>query len=297
MRARVLLLAATSFVVGCSAVLGLDERGLAPNVDASVEDAIDDVSTENDAEDTSAPPSDSTVNDDSATDEGVDDSAADTTVVIDTGTTTDTGTIIDTGSASDTGTPVDTGPPLTGTLTLAGDVTTAADIDLSALGTADWAHWGKGSVTTFNHRATGGLIASGTALSSLMSTSLAVVTKKYIWSDGTPTASASTVDGVAASANADMYQFEVAASATTLRTLVVYVGSYLKATATVTATLSDGSAIPATATTTGTSGVQYSKFTATFRAGKAGAKLTIKLTKGTAGAGSSYLALHAATLQ
>ena len=117
---------------------------------------------------------------------------------------------------------------------------------LTQEGISDWAHWGQSDATSFDHKAEGGSqISNVTAVgpgngsghvfwygSSALS---------HSWSDGTPTATASSVQpGIFAPAAGDGFSLTVPADAST-RTLKLYAGGW-NSTGLLQAHLSDGSA-------------------------------------------------------
>ncbi len=297
MRREILVIGAAFGLVGCNAVLGLDERSLDPTangaVDAETDDTLDDTSPTTDASDETLPsPSDSAVADAVADSTGTDDAKKDTT-------TNDTA-MADTATADTTAidtAPPDTGMVGTGALTITVERISGADVNLTAEGALDWAHWGHGTVTAFTHRAAfGGLIQKGDATGTAGITALS--NKRFVWSDGSPTPSASTPDGLVFGTPGEGYAFDVAASPTTTRTLRVYVGWYRQAGGTISATLSDGSAAPVSAPSAGNSlGVDYDRVVVTFRSATAASTLKIKAVRlNTPTTGGSF-DFFAATLQ
>jgi hypothetical protein len=164
---------------------------------------------------------------------------------------------------------------------LAGSQATAASAyNLTALGTSDWAHWGRGGVYgNFDHDATGGSqISNVTVLGSGAVGGYSDPSRSVSWSNGSPTADDSADDGYiwANTALGAGFSFTVPASTAT-QTLYVYAGGYSSG-ATLTATLSDSSASPYIATASGT-GHYNELFTITFSAASAGQKLTITYVK------------------
>jgi hypothetical protein len=309
MRGRVLALGAAFGLFGCTAVLGLEERPLDPNGD-------DAQVTVDAAGDTFAPEDDATEEDALVEDSGDASIVADTARGPDTSTsdtsTPDT-TVVDTGKPSKDSSPppIDTFVPdtfvpdtaVTDTsptgpvLTIAVESTSETDVNLTAEGTVDWAHWGNTAVTAFNHRALGGgLIKPGSATGSPGMTGLSK--KTFVWSDGLPTPSASTDDGLVFGTAGEGYAFDVAASLTKTRTLRLYIGWYSRAAGTVTATLSDGSAPAVMASSSGSAlGMDYDRFVITFRAASPTASVTIKATRTMGAFAGGSLDFFAATLQ
>jgi hypothetical protein len=298
---RILAIALAFGLTGCTAVLGLDERPLDPGdaiVAADTGDSLDSTTDDTSTDDASMP-SDSSLDDDAANDATV----ADTTVA-------DTGKA-DTGKA-DTATVdtavVDMGAPDAivgpggdkGQLTINPQSITAADVNLTSEGSLDWAHWGLGSATGFNHKASGGgLVTIGTPTGTPGPTGLS--SKNFVWSDGTPTAATSTQDGLVFANIGDGYTFTVPATPLKTRTLRLYVGWYKEGYGTVTATLSDGSApsVSASAGNVSGVGVEYTRFNVTFRSKASTATVTIKATRAlpSSGSASGSMDYFAATLQ
>ena len=116
------------------------------------------------------------------------------------------------------------------------------NVNLTAQGSSDWRHWGLSDAsTTGDNKVSGGdkispftLLGSGT-LSNFTANGV-----DFAWSDGSPTPSANTTNGVyTASAPGTGFSFTVPADAT-LQTLYVYTGVF-NTTQNFTATLSGGS--------------------------------------------------------
>jgi hypothetical protein len=150
--------------------------------------------------------------------------------------------------------------------------------DLTALGTFDWAHWGRGGgFGNFDDKATGSgqisditLVGSGSNVGGTSDPSRSVT-----WSDGMPTASGAD-DGYIWS-NGDLgsgFSFTVPADLTP-RTLLVFYGAS-NATCTLSAHLSDGSAADYSNSPTGPGAWLE---TLTYQAASAGQTLTITLLK------------------
>jgi hypothetical protein len=128
-----------------------------------------------------------------------------------------------------------------GLLTGAGAPATG-NVDLTAAGTADWAHWALTAATDFDHKATGGgQIGNQQVIgfSPLRQLTTAAVT--FSWSDGTPHATATaTPTGVQVLGQGNGFHFNVPADETT-RTLKVWLAGD-RSQGKLTAHLSDGSA-------------------------------------------------------
>jgi hypothetical protein len=112
--------------------------------------------------------------------------------------------------------------------TLIGSSTTApSSTDLTGEGTADWAHWGLNSATSFDRKAgvtpqVGALTVLGTNTVQQLSNNVTA----FSWTDGTPTpAVAGTPTGIYVTGYTNGFEFTVPAG-TTARHLKVHVGLY-----------------------------------------------------------------------
>ena len=111
---------------------------------------------------------------------------------------------------------------------LMGSIATTAGptIDLSAEGTADWAHWGTANKNSFDHKnITTSLISDFTPLvRQRADTQLGTYPIGFTWNDGTPTATATnSTTGVYTNGNGTGFRITVPADLTT-RTLRFYCG-------------------------------------------------------------------------
>jgi hypothetical protein len=170
----------------------------------------------------------------------------------------------------------------TGSLT-GSQATAASSYNLTTLGTADWAHWGRGGTyANFDHKATGASqISNVTQLGTGGNYGgYSDPTRNATWSDGTPTASDTNEHGYiwANTALGAGYSFTVPADTTT-RTLYVYAGG-ISSGGTLTAHLSDGSAADYVVTASGT-GLYTNLYTITYTAASAGQTLKISYVKST----------------
>jgi hypothetical protein len=157
----------------------------------------------------------------------------------------------------------------------------ASSYNLAALGTTDWAHWGRGGVySNFDHKATGGsqisdvtTVGTGGVYGGYSEGARAVS-----WTGGSPTASDTNDHGYiwANGALNTGYSFTVTADTTT-RTLILYAGG-INTSSSLTAHLSDGSAPDYVATAAGV-GLYTNVYTITYHAASAGQKLVITLLK------------------
>ncbi len=121
---------------------------------------------------------------------------------------------------------------------------TNSSVNLSAEGGVDWVHWGRSTSADVSRKA--GVATQIGALTSIDGTRFGRFSNTsrpaYTWSDGTPTASATTNAGLVLSGAGRGYALTVPAG-TEARTLVVYVGGW-KSDARLDVSLSDGSAAP-----------------------------------------------------
>jgi hypothetical protein len=139
---------------------------------------------------------DSAVDDSSAVIEtSTEDSAQEDSVVVDTTPPPDEGidstieeTTADTGDAVvDTAPEAETGSTLTVSCT---EIVGGTDVNLTAEGTAGWAHYGLTDSTSYDHKAAPDVISNVTAAGGT-ATRFSVFETSVTWSDGAPTASAS----------------------------------------------------------------------------------------------------------
>ena len=109
---------------------------------------------------------------------------------------------------------------------------------LTLEGTFDWAHWGLESAGAYNHKA--GVVSQlldFTPVGSVAPARFLSGATTFVWSDGTPTKSASTKDGISWQGVGEGFQLAVSAG-TDKRKLQLYLGVY-GGTGALTATLSD----------------------------------------------------------
>ena len=119
--------------------------------------------------------------------------------------------------------------------------TPASSVNLTTGGTLDWAHWGRTTATTFDHKAGGtSLISNVTVIGVHPVSRYTDNLTAFNWSDGTPGTSASgNRTGISVGQIGDGFRFTVPAD-TTKRTLKLYVGAW-EARGQLRLTLSDGS--------------------------------------------------------
>ena len=155
--------------------------------------------------------------------------------------------------------------------------TTGTSANLTAEGSADWAHWGTNTAASFDRKSGASQISNYTLIGTQAVQRLTDSTVSYSWTDGTPTASAANnTTGIFTSAANNGFQITVPAD-TTPKTLKIYLGSWY-AQVKVEATLSDGSALALVDTSFGQAGFSDAIFTINFKAASAGQTLTVKCT-------------------
>ncbi|MEZ5428821.1 MAG: hypothetical protein R2747_21430 [Pyrinomonadaceae bacterium] len=153
------------------------------------------------------------------------------------------------------------------------------NVNLTSEGTTDWAHWGLGSSSGFNHKT--GItqqISNYTQIGSGTVGSFNDGFISYSWSDGTPTASATNNTSAIFIKGANRgFELNIPAD-TTQRTLKVYVGLYA-AQGRFEASLSDSSATPVVDTSiTNQTGTTNQVYTITYSAGSSGQNLKVRWT-------------------
>jgi hypothetical protein len=193
-------------------------------------------------------------------------------------------------------------PDLTlATGSLSGAIATTTDgsnNDLTLEGTSDWAHWGRSTATSFDHKnLVTAQISNFTNLGGTTMTQLGSYGVGFTWADGTPTVAATnTTTGVYTNGTGAGFRITAPADTTT-RTLKLYAGGQ-QSTANVVAHLSDGSAPDYTVSTTLEAGDQNNQFERTltliYRAASAGQ--TIRVDWLLSGA-NGFVHVHSATLQ
>ncbi|QVL50304.1 MAG: hypothetical protein KFB96_07670 [Thiocapsa sp.] len=176
---------------------------------------------------------------------------------------------------------------------------TASPVNLTAEGTLDWVHWGRSTPTDVNRKA--GAAAQIGTLTSIDGTGFGRFSNggrpAYTWSDGTPTASATTNAGVALFGAGRGYALTVPAD-TEARTLVVYVGGW-NSNSRLDVSLSDGSAAPYSVALSPSDGNPLRddydvRLAITYQAASAGQTLNLRYEQTSAGGTVNFMA---ATLQ
>ena len=174
------------------------------------------------------------------------------------------------------GTTSTTTPPVSGGGSLSGSGNSVATgANLTTEGSADWVHWGDGSVPGVNRKSGVTAQISGyTVVGSGAVSSYTNDPRPLSWSDGTPTASNShDLKGVFISKVGNGFSITAPAD-TSSRTLTVHVGGWSSA-GTLTAHLSDGSAANYVDTTAAATGQYDRNYTLTYNAASAGQTLTV----------------------
>ena len=199
----------------------------------------------------------------------------------------------------DTGTDASSPPDVAPDIRLGGllTVTTVADrssIDLTAEGTVDWAQWGMSNAQSFDHKATGGgKISNLVTQPNPARYSGSGFTTQLTWSDGTPTASASTATGVYNTGSNAQQSVNVAADNMT-RTLRFY-GGASNGNIRLTVHLSDGSVPDAIFNANG-NGIYEWSAEIVFRAASGGQTLTLTWNLTSTAGFPSTVSARAATL-
>ena len=150
-------------------------------------------------------------------------------------------------------------------------------VDLSAEGVMDWAHWGLGSVSGFDHKS--GVtqqISNYTVIGTQPISQLTNNPVAFTWAGGTPTDASNTTSGLLADSVGSGFLITVPAD-TSVKTLRLYVGVYLCA-GKLEATLSDGSTVAFTDSLPNNVGTTNGVYTISFRAASNGQTLTVKYT-------------------
>jgi uncharacterized membrane protein len=178
--------------------------------------------------------------------------------------------------------------------------TPAGTIQLTAQGTADWAHWGLTTTSDFSHKA--GVVQQISNFTPIGSNSANRYTNNpvgFTWTDGTPAKSATnTTTGIYVPTLNGGFRITIPAD-TTLRTLSIYVGAW-RAQARMIAHLSDGSAPDYSdgSLTNSAGATTLSVYTFTYNAASSGQTLTISFTleNETIAGVTGNITLQAATL-
>jgi hypothetical protein len=155
---------------------------------------------------------------------------------------------------------------------------TPRSVNLTAEGTADWAHWGLGGAAAFDRKAGAQQISNYSRIGASATSWLNDNPTTFSWSDGTPTVSAAnTPTGVFTSSAGNGFELTVPAD-TSRRTLKLNVGLWYSQSR-LEAVLSDGSA-PALVDTSfgGSSGVLNGVYTISYSAASSGQALRIRYT-------------------
>ena len=183
--------------------------------------------------------------------------------------------------------------PVTGSLT--GGVLNfgSGDVSLTTEGTTDWAHWGYGGGTAFDHKLTGTSISDATAVGASKLT-VSNVTATASWVDGTPNVSATQTGTGTGVQSPGALTFTVPAGVQP-HTLRVYCGNKAS-TARLDAALSDGSATAYTDTQIAGGTALHLEYTLVYNAASDGQTLTVTWTD-VADSTGGFEMLLSATLQ
>ncbi|HRJ89227.1 MAG TPA: hypothetical protein PLN05_10945, partial [Pyrinomonadaceae bacterium] len=184
-----------------------------------------------------------------------------------------------------------------GSLSVTSAVTPTGAVDLSAEGTADWAHWGLTSAGSFNRKS--GVtqqISNYTRVGTGTIQQFGGNPTLYNWTGGTPTGSATNVaTGLWVIGQNNGYQVTVPAD-TAVRTLKMYVGLWA-AGGRFEASLSDGSAPVYVDTSLSNSTATSNRvYTLNYQAAASGQTLTVRWVANTTYNAWSNVTLQAATL-
>ncbi len=178
-----------------------------------------------------------------------------------------------------------------GQLTNGGSATTPSTVNLTAEGTMDWAHWGRSVVGDFEHKASGGTkISNYTQIGSANTPARVTATPNYSWSDGTPTASATTNGGIAVGGASGRGIRITAPASQTTRTIKLYVGlaggsAFSAAGGNLAASLSDGSATAISVNSPTTTSSSQLVYTLSYRSASSSATLTVEWKQSSSGSG------------
>ncbi len=159
------------------------------------------------------------------------------------------------------------------------DTMAPSNTNLTALGTADWIHWGLQNASSVNRKSgvapqIGPLATVGGSINRFQAPAGARV--NLSWSDGAPTASASTTAGLYLMGTGNRYEFSVQAD-TNSQTLTLYPGAW-KARGRLDFSLSDGTASPVSILVDNPSGVIDREVSITFSAASSGQALLVTYT-------------------
>ena len=167
-----------------------------------------------------------------------------------------------------------------------------SSVDLTAQGSADWVHWALNSASSVNRKA--GVTAQIGSITTLGAAGRrfndASVRTAFSWTDGTPTASATTRAGLYFQGTGNGAEFTVPAD-TTAKQLIVHLGGW-QARGQIEVTLSDGSA-PFVATVEDLSTAFDRTLIVDYQAASPGQTLTVRYSLLT----GSNITLQAATLE
>jgi hypothetical protein len=167
-------------------------------------------------------------------------------------------------------------------------IASSATVNLTAAGTAGWAHW-----PGYDHKVSGGnLISTYARIGSGVINSYTNDLRIMSWSDGTPNASGSNRSGVYTAGLGSGFTINAPADTTT-RTLLVYVGGW-RSGGKLTAHLSGGNAADYVDTSLSGNEQYDGVYTLTYKAASAGQQLSVQWAQS---AGSGNVTLQGAALK
>ena len=166
-------------------------------------------------------------------------------------------------------------PPVAGSLAVTSTLVPDSDVNLSAEGTADWAHWGYTSGTSFDDKSGVGYI-SDVAHAGVTQYQIGGITFTASWTGGAPDATATQTGTGTGVSFPDALAFTVPAG-TTPHTLHVYCGGH-GSMATMTVSLSDASAPDYTNNTYGDANPYHVEFTIVYNAAATDQTLSVTWT-------------------
>ncbi|HTR55037.1 MAG TPA: hypothetical protein VMJ10_30335 [Kofleriaceae bacterium] len=186
--------------------------------------------------------------------------------------------------------------PVQGSLVVTHDTLGDGDTTLSTEGTADWAHWGMSSATTFDHAASGGKISDITVVGSSFQTRVYNISVTASWTNGTPDATASQI-GTGTGTNSPGALVLTVPAGVASHTLKMYVGGRASH-GQLDLTLSDASAGPYSNADYSGGGAYHAYYTIVYNAASDGQTLNVSWSDlGDTTATNDYVMIMSATLQ
>ncbi len=184
-------------------------------------------------------------------------------------------------------------PAIVGSLAVTSTLVPDGDLDLHGEGTADWAHWGYSSNTSFDHK-TGANMISDVDNAGLVQLQISSVTVSASWTNGTPDATVSRTATGTGVTYPDALAF-TAPAGTTSRTLHVYCGGH-GSMGTMRVSLSDASAPDYMNATYGSADPYHVEFTIVYNAAATDQTVNVSWTD-TGDTNGGFLMLLSATLE